>query len=245
MKNINLISKFDNLPIHGGMWRTSDEFGDWKDWRYLKIDGKWPYHAVRHVVEKFLGKSVDDAFSFFCSICPIQLQWHFYNDVDIYKYQSLVHRYGSYPFFMNDYYIDENKNICKYIKLKKKRHYVLVNSWEEEIIKRIYFHKSARGYGRRLPVKEEKYTITHYDKKLWEGSTKYIQYIKEEQEQRDANWRNNYDYTVYNLRRLKEEKRANDEDDRIRDSHGFDENSFKGIEYHGRARKRRKKKNLK
>lgn len=73
---------------------------------------------IDKVVKKFIGKSFDDAFSYFCKLPKITLV-----DQDAFIKEFYLERYGRYIFF-NKYCLDECKNIIlnpNYFKIKKNK----------------------------------------------------------------------------------------------------------------------------
>lgn len=126
------IDKYDELPhkMSGGM----------KNIKYPRRYGKMsahnvgdysPYKIAEMVIESFIGKSYDKAFSHFCTLVPKYMQFVF-DDV------LMPNRKLKYP----NYTLDENKVIIKY-KYPKNKSVVYKSS---DYIERIMLNKATNTY---------------------------------------------------------------------------------------------------
>lgn len=247
MRNINItyiccdddlneqLEKID-IPSRG-MWKSSKDFS----WGYRKhyrgnwhiVEGRSPWAISHHIYKKFINKNINDAFSYFCSITPYYMQEYFWRYISKNIGESSRYRnwYGD-----NNYYIDEYNNIQKMKGIKPILSPVYVG--KRTVIKKEikYFHKPKKGFARRLaPIIEEKEEIA-FTKKYYPGEKGYKRYFLERRKHKHYK----EEEKEYDFNRLKRLKKANELDNLIRDRHGFDENSFRGIEYHGGKRKRDK-----
>lgn len=233
---------FENMPYTESMRRKYLDgwYARWKS-DVHRVGSRHMYAIIRHVFLRFEGKHVNKAFTYYCSLVPKYMQDYFWNEFNTDKKISWRWR-------NTGFYIDRGSNIRKQKKEFKEKKYEYVNLKTFKEIKFIYENKSNSKYGRKLPPKEITEHFESFDKRYPEGSKgfKRIQYEREKQYRVANRYRQaENDAKIYDLLTYKKKKKANKEDDRIRDSHGFDENSFFGIEYHGRKRKRDKKKNKK
>ena len=248
MKNIDVtylhemdeFNDLENLPFTEGMHKRTD-IDPWRYWggRYHKINGKFPYKIIVHALNKFVGKSINKAFKYDCSLVPQYMQNYFWDDIEDDEVANWRWRFSGY-------YIDKRGNVKKQKKETSPRKYIYIG--KEHVTKKffIYSHKNHPKYGRRLPPEIKVVKSIIYDEELAEGTDEYNREIAERLQAKKVNTRLYYENKKnqdYDFQRLKREKKANEEDELIRDNHGFDDKSFKGIEYHGRKRKREKKKN--
>jgi hypothetical protein len=221
----------------GSMFKTSPNNND--GWRkhyhseYHDVEDRSPRLIALHVYRKFKGKNVNDAFSYYCSLVPVYMQNRFWKDIEKNKEDAIKHKH----WWKYNYYIDTQNRIQE---VRKKPYNskipFYVNKREEKIKTIIYYHKPKRGFGRRLAPEVIEVDIVHYDKKVFPGDRKYVQMEAEKRKHKLYK----PEEKEYDFNRLKRLKKANEEDKLIRDRHGFDDNSFVGIEYHGGKRKRDK-----
>ena len=235
MKNFN-IDKLKQLPFKESMYKSSDNNDPWH-WSgtsdYHRVDNYFPSTTAERVLDKFVGKHVNKAFSYYCTLVPKYQQQWFWEEIE-------KDRRAYWHWRRPGYYIDNGNNIRKQKKNNPPRKYVYIG--EEDIVTKnvTYFHKSHPKYGKRLPPIEENIDSIAYEKKYYQGTKGYARTMAEKQ-QHKMNKEVIEDY--YDFNRIKREKKANEEDEAIRNRHGFDETSFIGEEYHGQKRKREKKKN--
>ncbi len=257
IKNINVtflhemneeFFEYQNLPFRGKIREEMD------GWYGRSITGsKCPYAIASNVIKKFLNKSFDNAFSYYCQKVSKRFQKVFYQYIDVIKDSP-------YNFWrLKDYYVDDFKNIQRYPRIKKPRrdstswwganmrpiyYYEGLEQWTE--IVDLCYNKPARGFGRRLAAEQVKVEILTYDRRFEEGSKDHASAWAAELQARHLNHKvylREQKEKVYDLLTYKRKKKADALDDAIRDRHGFNKDSFKGSEYHGGQRKRNKKKN--
>lgn len=246
------IEKLDTLPFkegrkafltrkYGDMWdlRRFDHPG----WRSDKNDD--PYVKAVRIIKKFIGKQYDKAFSAYCKLVE-QYDYHYFSDE--FKEHS---RWGA------EYIVDANGNIQKnkaytlrgrYHKGKFSKNSdgviifksfdykeAYVNRFTGEIKTHItfcsnkgdYIYSVISGFWAEFDDPKDK-TLLRYikedekQKKL--ADKRYKKYLKE----KEYSFLSNDD-----IKEIKDKER----DLIARDAHGFDENSFKGSEYHGQKRK--------
>lgn len=244
------INMLDNLPMHEG--RSY----------YLNKRDIWAYHyrfnwatfdIVRHVIKKFMGKSFDDAFSYYCKKVRKDDQRLFmekFNETAHHNYQS-------------DYIIDNNGNIQENPdKFKWPKKEISVKSDDYSIryrlkIENLTFNQISRTpkdisesdysnfytYGHYIPYLTKKYGVTKddYEPYISSGSIKIYEsrhdreYIRLTRERIKASKRKSRTLEKqlksreYSFLTKEELQRKFDNNDTIkRDKHGFDKYSFIG-----------------
>lgn len=214
---------------YGDMWNLRKFDNPW--YRSNRTDQYW--FILDKVLKKFLGKSVDKAYSKYCKLVRFDEKEYFWK-----KFTDL--RWGG-----PNYLIDANKNIQlnpKIYSRPKKR--IVFRSFDYEVsyydivTKKIIKNYASRynenvivivtkGFEKTFESKKdpEYIRLMAEKKKLIRLNNKYLKKLAKEKK--------------YSFMSEKEKaKRANELDIQKRNSHGFDEESFKGIEYHGQKRKR-------
>lgn len=63
-----------------------DPFSKKHRWRYSKsdyhiVDNKWPRNFILIALLRFKGKSINDAFAYYCTLVPDYFQKHFWRDI--------------------------------------------------------------------------------------------------------------------------------------------------------------------
>ena len=92
MKNIDvtflhemddMFSDFEDLPFNEGMHKRTD-IDIWKYWgrNYHLINNKYPYKIIDHILSKFIGKSINKAFRYYCTIVPKYMQEYFWEQIE-------------------------------------------------------------------------------------------------------------------------------------------------------------------
>jgi len=229
------MKNFENLPYRGSMRKTNGNKDSWHSYGGSddhRIGDYYPWTIVIRVLDRFIGKHVNKAFSYYCTLVPKYQQEAFWDEIENNK-DVPAHWYRP------SYYIDKGNNVRRQRRVSSPRKYVYTDREDIESKKTTYFHGRNSKYGRRLAAVEKKIHLIKYTKKYYQGTKGYSRYMAEKQQHKmSKEVIENY----YDFNRIKREKKADDEDELIRDNHGFDETSFKGIEYHGGKRKRNKKK---
>ena len=256
----NIIDKLDNLPLKEGRKSyLTNKYGDM--WNMRRFDNPWhlseksDYADVKaeRVIKRFIGKSYDKAFSYYCNQVE-QYEYHFFKD-----YFEHIRYHIKYPAeYIVEYIVDTNGNI-QYNKEYKLKPWKTRKSESKGVIFKSYDYKE--GYT-HIKTGETKSNLRWTDNKShWiysviEGFSKefesefdknYICLVKEDRQRKELafrryeKWRKKH--KVYDFRTDEEKNRIKEEETDIikRDAHGFDDKSFKGEEYHGQNRKKNKK----
>lgn len=238
------LEKLENLPKREGMY--SKKLDHWeRNRRCFKIDGTSIYKFTNRVIENYIGKSFDDAFSYFCKKVPKHLQYMFLD-----KFDPHYKRWNRFTEFI----LDENKIIIQnpeYLKWYENYHKstpVMFYSYDYEtaymhrgtkevISKSVYSNKYwycksdveiiISGYEREFPSKQDK---TY--KRLMTEKTR----LKKLQYRRYEKYMKQKAYSFMTRDEVKK-KKEQQEDLIRRDALGFDDESFKGEWYHGQKRK--------
>lgn len=242
------IEKLKYLPKKESM-RKGSHHGWWCNWRSAshRVKGKYPHVWAKYTLEKFIGKNVNKAFSYFCDIVPKYMQQEFWDELDYNEECMRKDRRNKYRqryFFVNKQHRIQTTGWPR----RDKDYFYENHRIRKIVIQPMYPNRPHPKYGIKLKEVATVKEIVEYDAKYYEGTKGYYRALYQERMQyrrRNKAWRDEYKNKEYDLQRLKREKKANEEDELIRDRHGFDENSFKGIEYHGGKRKRAKRKNKK
>lgn len=226
------INKLENLPYKESM--VPDNKGYWytsSQGVYRKIDGKFPWTHVQRTLAKFKGKNVDKAFSYYCDIVDKCQQYMFWDELDDpikYRYRwDKEYRWGYY-------YIDNQKRI-QYKKPKKGITTYVIHShdieWEEvEITVRNEEQErwwKQDAYYQDTERRISKGEIFSFNKKNDAYHKCYAEQLsKKRKDDRIAKIES--DKKAYSFLTLEEEFAIKDRENDIiiRDSHGFDEDSF-------------------
>jgi hypothetical protein len=231
---------------HGDMWNLHHFDHSWH--RSDKNDYVWV--KVKRVIKKYMGKSFDEAFSYFCTLVPKHEQSEFLKEFE-----------NAYGWYEPQYIIDDNgniqinKNSHRYKKKKDKSKESVIfysidyeEGWYDTITKKIYNNKEfSRLHYDMFPTKNFiKIVICGYSKEFESKKDKeYIRLMKEKAKQKKLfdkyykkeKRKKDYSFLTDDEKRKIEERQT----DLIkRDSHGFDDESFKGYWYHGQKRKENK-----
>jgi len=241
MYNIEKLDAFEHAPIHlsraqyltqkyGDMWDLRRFDHSW--YRSDKSDASW-FH-LNNIFKKFLGKSVDKAYSAYCKLVRFDEKEDFWKEFTNGRYYS------------PKYLIDTNKNIQlnpnRYKKTKKS---IVFRSFDyqegyyditkKELVEYYPYYRHSQnivyiviqGYEKEFESKKDlEYIRLIAEKvKLIRLAKKYRKKLAKEKK---------YSF----ITEKEKQRRITELDIQKRDAHGFDEESFKGIEYHGQRRKR-------
>ena len=209
----------------------------WGEYRYKPKYNPWK--ICKKILENNIGKSFSLAFSYYCKFVSKHEQYIFLEEFESNK------RTWKY---WGCYYIDEFNNIQyqnNYNKTKKKI-ILYSNDYKTELRHKVTGKKHPEYIWLYKDYNKDDYVlyIISGDKYIFETKKdpKYKRLFNDQLKQsRKKDRINNLlkKEIQYNFL-TKEEQKIKDslKNDLIkRDSHGFDENSFKGIEYHGQKRK--------
>lgn len=245
MYNIEKIEEWDNSPVrlsrsryltlkYGDMWNLR-KFDRW----YRSNSSDLPWVIADRILRSSIGKNYDAAFSKFCKMVMPHERYSFIDEFENCRYSP-------------KYIIDDNKNIQlnpkRYIRSKKTirfQSFDLEYGYYDLLLKRFLTKKEASRMWVSNPKRfiyciENGYELTFESKK----DPEYIRLMREKNKLIRLNKKavkkyekqKEYCFLTDAEKRLKESAL----DIQKRDAHGFDEDSFKGIEYHGQKRKRNK-----
>lgn len=124
-----------DLPFREGrkayLTRTVGTLYDLRLYRRPSDSSKDPYHIKKRVLKKYLGKSVDDAFSHYCKLVKKE-------DQHIFLDEFRPRRWYSYS-----YIVDSNKNIQYYSLYKPSKPFIKSPDYEVEIVHKTTGHKRS------------------------------------------------------------------------------------------------------
>lgn len=216
-----------------------------------------PYHQpvgnysvwkiIRRVLKHFTGRHINEAFSYFCKLVPKHQQYFILDE--------LKPRYRFW--YTSDYILDDNGIIIHNSRERKK---VIYYSEDYETqyqhkVNHTFIHKSdyrngciVKGWTNRVEINKDDYELV-----IVSGWCKEFEYRTDREFCRlmaEKAKRHKRSCKAYNKERKAKAycfltqdelvvKKSKIEDLHIRDRHGFDETTFKGIEYHGQKRKRK------
>jgi hypothetical protein len=253
------IDKLDTLPFRESRYQyITRKYGDM--WDLPRFDNTWhrtdrsgyPWVKAERSIKRYLGKSYAKAFSHFCKQVEQYEQYEF----DEY-FRGYDRRWNSYP---AEYIVDDNGNIqrnpeyetykTRYRRSKKrdsvtfksfdyKESYVNIHTGE------INDNPNRYNCSRHKPYGDWVLTVVEGFWKQFDdvNDKEYYRLKREDQHRNELNDRRYKKWARYEkaysfLTRAEEKLIEEREIDLIkRDAHGFDDNSFKGIEYHGQKRK--------
>lgn len=232
---------------YGDMWDLP-RF-DHPHYRSEKSD--YPWVKAERVIKKFLGKSFDKAFSYYCNQVKVYEQYEFLDNFN--QHQSWG--YSSHP---SEYIVDDKGNIQinpEYKKRYRKRKKDTSNgvTFESYDYAEGYRHNETGEIKNNLtwcdnPRRWARIVVSGFWKHFDDVNDKEYHRLKREDRHRKelndrrykkwARYEKQYSFLTDEEIKLKKEEIT----DLIKiESHGFDENSFKGIEYHGQKRKLKNK----
>lgn len=216
------------------------EYGKWKR-------GRNTWTIAERIIKNNIGKSFAMAFSYFCSKVSIDEQRVFL--------ENFVHRKPYYRRWAN-YCIDENGNIQyaneyfewknrptkpitipspdykteirhKETGIKKPEYLWIYNKTHPALKEEDFIPVVISGYLMTFESKQDPRFVRIFTEKK-KARRKTDRFLKKEDRNREYSF----------LTKTEKELLAQKQQDLIkRDSHGFDDQSFKGIEYHGQKRK--------
>lgn len=236
------IKKLQNLPNKLSMKFSEKSHNKkikyWGDYRYKPKYNPWK--ICERILKNNIGKSFNLAFTYYCKFVPKHEQYIFLEEFDDNR---------KFWRWRGGYYIDKNGNIqYKNNWIKPKKQIILYsNDYKTELRHIITGKKKPEFFWSfKHGLKEEDFKPFIVDGKEYVFETKkdpkYKRLFNNQLKQsRKKDRINNLlkKKIQYNFLTKEEQEIKNSlKNDLIkRDSHGFDENSFKGIEYHGQKRK--------
>lgn len=257
------IEKLEHLPKREPVNKSRRL--NWNHWSSKhcddhSINGISPYKRAIRIINKFIGKSFGDAFSFYCKQVPKYQQYIFLSEVEPYRR------------WKNWVYIDEFGNIQKYVSEKTKKSYFICSKdhetarlhkvtkqdiesfslfkWKWGYVKHPHWNHLVQTRFFKLNnghwASEDEFVLTiisGWEKEVLKKSSEFKRYTQErlrEEKKQERIKKLLKNQTVYNfLTRTELEKIRSKKEDLIKlYSHGFDENSFKGHPYHGKKQKK-------
>jgi len=260
------LDEIQNLPFkesrkafltrkYGDMWNTQKFDHSW-----MRSDKSMYYWVkIERVIKKFLGKSFDDAFSYYCTLVPLYEQEKFLKEFEPYR-----------GYYQNNYIVDDNRNIVlnpdRYINKKKpvtlySSDYTIGYRLKAPYLRAVSFLKVARQIT-FLQYKQLQYptdwvrirtgaTQDCYEPIVVQGKefvyenkhvNEYVRVIrtlaiKRKHDQKALKKYNRTKALCFLTDDELQKRKDRIEGIEIRDRHGFDDNSFKGDPYHGQQRK--------
>ena len=240
------LEDYDNIPLK----EPNKEYKSKLKWRrkysnghkvkYFSDSSKSAYRIVDFVIKKFLGKSYDKAFSYYCSKVMKSEQYLFEK-----KFKKDFH-WSWEPDYIVDKQgrIQKNKNAYKKAKepiIFYSHDYVSAYRDKKtgEIIKKAQFYwynnESSEyeeivisGYSKEFKsAKDPEFIRLTNNKKQFIAKQKRDLKLAKDQEN---------ELLLHNIEASKKEKEMAINNTKIQ-AHGFGDDSFKGIEYHGEKRK--------
>lgn len=252
------IDTLDKLPFkesrksyltrkYGSMWNLNRFDNPY----YKSNKGDYAWVKADRVIKKFLGKSFDKAFSYYCNQVEIYEQFEF---LDNFK----QHSHWGYSIYPSEYIVDDNGNIQINPEYKKRRWHRKKDTSDGVTFESYDY---AEGYRHNETGEIKKNLIWGDNPRQWTrivvsgfwkhfddvNDKEYIRLKREDHQRKELNDRRYKKWARYEKQYsflTDEEKKLKKEEitDLIKlESHGFDENSFKGIEYHGQKRKLKNK----
>ena len=117
---------------------------------YHSTDGIWPHNRVKRIIEKYIGKQFDKAFSEYCAKVPVYQQFLFLEEFNPPKYH----------YWRNTYRVDKQGNIQKVKAPKKdKRAYYFSDDYKTELRHKVTNRLKPNSYTSKF-IKGVK---TYYD----------------------------------------------------------------------------------
>lgn len=233
------IEKLESLPqresrksyltrIYGNMWnlRRFDSWGGFEN----KVD---PYSLSNRIIKNNIGKSFDMAFHYYCNSINKRYQYIFLDQFRKYRHYKPI------------FYIDENGIICKNEFSRNKPKSVIFKSFD-------YKEKNDTVFKKNKDTGKFEYQNNVILESGWwlefesNKDIKYKTLLKQKRQllrldKKKCKTNNDkyYDWVLFKENYNKKHK--DDKIDMVKlEAHGFDKNSFRGIEYHGGERKRNK-----
>jgi len=209
---------------------------------YHKVNGEYPTTWARRVFKKYVNQPYEEAFAYFCTLVPDYQQKWFKSEFD-------VSRGWWTPY--DQYTLDED-NIIRVMEKKQKKGPVTFESFDYKI-----GYKSKKSGSiivpknnwdtRRIikdyPGQYVEVVISGYIKEFESDKDReYIRLMKEKAKLKNLDKKNKKkekQKIAYSFLTKEEvQRKAEISTDLIKvKKHGFDKESFRGIEYHGQKRK--------
>lgn len=148
--------------ISGRKYGLVTNTGDWGYGKsgHHKVGDYYPYDIAKRVIKKYLGKSFDDAFSYYCTLVPKYMQHIFLEE-----FQPLRRSW-----YRQAYYINSDKIICENKSNRRKRYPLIVQSPDYTFVEihKVTGHKKSDF----KPIYAEgKYTYYHIKPLYYEYGT--------------------------------------------------------------------------
>jgi len=232
MINFNYL---EQLPFKEPM-RRSDVWYAYSYGDCHPVGGINTWKRIRRIIYNNIGKSFDMAFRYYCKQVPKYQQYLFLDEFD-----------NNSSFYVFSYSIDSQGNICK-----PKRQYNIKSSYKvySKDYKVKWIHKQFKWVTYIRPWNENEYERS-YDGSVLEFKSRkdplYKKLVWKQQAESKQNNRINKklqkqkSLDIFNNALLKQKEKLLEQkalDILKRDQAGFDENSFKGENYHGRKKKK-------
>jgi hypothetical protein len=228
------VEELDNLPFREGYNKSRLRAGEWsaRKSECHKVGDYYPWTIAERVIKSFIGKPFNKAFSYFCTLVPVYQQHIFLEEFQPKRWRN------------RGYYLDKGNNIRIHKEHKDKSVWFYPIDYECKI-ERTRNGRALFYWEYEEPGDVKKVTETGFKKKFSSKkepeykklvAEKLQQMKKIEKEKRKERTAKDYIFLTQD-----EQQKINDQllDNIRRDAHGFDEESFMCIEYHGKKRKRK------
>lgn len=220
----------NNQPFKTRMNQISDWDSRGKS-DYHRIGDYCPWTIAKRVCNKFIGKNFDKAFARYCELVPAYQQKFFFE-----QFNDLNHTW-------RDFYLDKNNCIRK-VKSKKNKtstkRYLYTHDYKTE---RKWFKGDTEVWWGTKGAIEKIIVVSGTRYEFDANDPEYRRVRAELEDARRKEYREslkerkNKCYSFLSKAELKEIEDLKN-DIIKRDAHGFDNESFKGEEYHGQKRKK-------
>lgn len=243
------LKKLQDLPHKEGIYSSRLSKYRWNSRHSIvhKVGDYYPWTIVTRIIEAYVDKPFNDAFSYYCTKVPKYQQYKFLEQFE-----------EKYRRWYNDYEVDNDGIIRKVKRDKYVIKYIFysddyVSGWKHKTTGHTLTSEEYRrladnwGWWRRKPKPD----MSQYELVVLQGWKKefkspadheYIR-LKTEQQKRKAKAdrllkkeREKRSYSFL-TKEEKEKKKLMEDNELVRDNHGFDETAFIDREYHGQKRK--------
>lgn len=245
------LEKLQNLPKHlSKLQRSNRSWVSRGSYALHRTGDYYPWTIAIRIIEAYVGKPFDDAFSYFCTKVPKYQQYRFLEEFE----HNGRHWYS-------DYKIDHNGVIRKIKRDRPVIKYVFYSDdhicvWKHITTGHTLSHEDYyrlqhnQGWWRYRDAKKRP-DLTQYRLTTLQGWKRefsspsdpgYMRLHAERQKRKakaDRLLKKQQEAISYSFltKEEKEKKKLMEDNDLIRDNHGFDETAFIGKEYHGQKRK--------
>lgn len=242
-------NNIENLPYKESRKAyITRKYGDF--WNLRRFDSpsynsersKDPFIIVDHVIKKFVGRSFDKAFRHYCSKVEARYQYIFLDELagdirDRWPNEYIVNEEGNIqinPEYLLKPWKCKTKHVPQSVTFQSFDYqtvYVNLRTGKEQ--KHLGCFDRESNFGIKIVSGFYKYFED-------DTSKEYLRMVREDNHRRNLAYKRSKKYVKeYSFLTREEErlKKQKEEDLLKRDSHGFDEESFKGLEYHGQKRK--------